>query len=223
MRFEIGTVAVEMIEDGDRQCVHVREGRGFEPDSLELWAGLCAKGGTVIDVGAYTGLYAISAALLGCTVIAFEPLPFNAERLRQNAKANGVNIDLRQMVASNKSGEAFITYNPRVPFTSGASLVNKAAQRTKLKIRAMAIDDLALEEVTAIKIDVERGEPLVLAGAMATIARCKPALMVEVLDDKLKAAVRSALPDYRIEAEIDVRNWLMLPEKKRRRRAKAAA
>jgi FkbM family methyltransferase len=220
MRFEVGTAAVEMIEDGDRQCAHVRDGRGFEPDSLAIWGGLCARGGTALDVGAYTGLYSISAALLGCSVIAFEPMPFNAKRLRLNSEANGVKVDLRQVVASDRSGETFITYNPRVKLTSGASLVGKGGQR--IKVRSMAIDDLKLEQVTAIKIDVERAEPLVLAGAVATIERCKPALLVEVLGDVEKAAVLAAVTGYRVEQEIDVRNWLMLPEKAKSRRRRAA-
>lgn len=209
MLFDIGTVSIDMIEEGDRVCAHIAAGKTFEPESLALWGAICAKKGNILDIGAYTGLYAISAAKLGCKVIAFEPMPFNAARLRDNARRNRAKIDLREMVASDKTGTVTITYNPLVPFTSGASLIRKNGD--KLSIGSMRLDDLGLDQLTGIKIDVERGEPLVLAGAQETIARCQPAILVEVLDEPRKALVKAALPGYRIAAKMDDRNWLMLP------------
>ena len=78
MRFNVGAAAVELREDGDRICAHIAAGKTFETDSLRVWAELCGQGGTVLDIGGYTGLFSISAALLGCMVIAFEPMPVNA-------------------------------------------------------------------------------------------------------------------------------------------------
>lgn len=218
MRFDIGGVAVDMREDGDRVCAHMKSGSGFETESLKAWGEMCAGGGAVLDIGAYTGLYAISAALLGCKVMAFEPMPFNAERLTDNARANGVlaagaaargKVDIRQAAVSDRVGETMITYNPKVAFTSGASLVRPTG--AKLPVKTVSIDSLKLRSLAAIKIDVERGEPLVIAGARETLTRCRPALLVEVLDEARKDALISLLPDYRIAKVLDVRNWLMLP------------
>lgn len=214
MKFQVGSVSVDMIEEDDRVCAHINAGKTFEPRSLEIWASLCAsRGNTVIDVGAYTGLFSISAALHSCRVVAFEPMPKNADRLRENVKANGNAakfIDLIEGAASDKVGSVQIGYSPNVKgLTSGASLLRKSG--SKLTIPALTIDILDLRNVTAIKIDVERNEPAVLRGARKTIHRCKPAILVEVLDDVCKAGVRAALPDYRVEEEIDVRNWFMLP------------
>ncbi len=218
MRFEVGAVGVELLDAGDRICMSVASGKPFEPETLVVWADLCRQAAAdkrmILDVGAYTGLFAIAAALHGCHAIAFEPMPPNADRLALNAKANqvaGEIVTFRGAVAD-KVGATELTYNPNVTgLTSGASLIRRTG--SKLSVKVTTIDAIALPplEVGAIKIDVERGEPAVLAGAKSTIARCRPAILLEVLDDERKAAVRQALPGYRIAAELDGRNWLMLP------------
>lgn len=218
MRFKVGEVAVELLEEGDRICMSVARGKPFEPETLVIWSRLCLEarqaGGLVVDVGAYSGLFSIAAALHGCNVIAFEPMPANLERLRANLKANKVagEVVIAPAAASDRIGEGEITFNPKASgLTSGASLVRRKGPRLAIKLTTIDATCLAPLLVSAIKIDVERAEPQVLAGAQATIARCRPAILVEVLDEERAAAVRAALPDYRIAAELDVRNWLMLP------------
>lgn len=210
MRIRIGAASVEMIEADDRVCARIASGKTFEPRTLEIWADLCAtRGGTVLDIGAYTGLFSISAAMLGCEVIAFEPMPQNAARCRENVRLNRMSVRLYEMALSDRIGSASIGYNPRVKLTSGASLLRRTL--AQLDVPVGTVDAFDLPGVSAIKIDVERGEPEVLRGASETIERCKPAVLVEVLDAERKAAVRSALPGYRVAEEIDQRNWLMLP------------
>ncbi len=213
MKLQVGRVCVDMIEADDRVCAHISAGRSFEPRSLQIWADLCAtRGNTVIDVGAYTGLYAISAALHMCRVVAFEPMPRNAARLRENAGRNHASqwIQLLEAAASDRQGSAEIVFNGRMRgLTSGASLM--ADKGDRLSVPVMTIDLLDLQNVSAIKIDVERNEPAVLLGARKTIERCKPAILCEVLDDVCKVGVKAALPGYEVVEEIDTRNWLMLP------------
>lgn len=213
MKFQVGSVSVEMIEADDRVCAHINAGKSFEPRSLQIWADFCAtRGGTVLDVGGYTGLFSIAAALHMRRVIAFEPMPRNAARFRENAKANNVQdwIQLIECAASDKCGTIEIGYSPTVKgLTSGASLLRKTG--SKLTVPMVTIDLLDLHHIAAIKIDVERNEPAVLRGARQTISRCKPAILLEVLDEPCKAGVLAALPDYRIAEEIDERNWLLLP------------
>lgn len=209
MDFRVGSVTVKLIKDGDRICEHVSNGNFFEPDSLDEWGKLCSKGGTVIDVGGYSGLFSIAAAKLGCRVICFEPMPLNAARIIENCRLNNVTIELYQAVASNVIGEVDLTYNPKVQgMTSGASLIRKKG--FKLSVKSLTIDSLNIDPI-AIKIDVERGEPLVLAGAKKTIDKSKPTILVEVLDDERENLVRNELSNYKIARTIDVRNWLMLP------------
>lgn len=207
---QVGPVTVSLLAKEDRIVGHIRDGKGFEPASLTAWAEMCANGGTVLDIGAYSGLFAIAAAKMGCKVFAFEPMPFNAKRLRENAKRNGVEIDLAECVVSNSTGPTNITFNPNVVgLTAGASLVRKKGM--KKPVHAVTIDSLMLDDVRAIKMDVERAEPLVLVGARNTLARCKPRMLVEALGETERAAVKTAVPSYRIEGVLDVRNLLMVP------------
>jgi FkbM family methyltransferase len=209
MDFVVGSTTVSLLENGDRICGHIQSGNTFEPQSLAAWAEMCEKGGTVIDVGGYSGLFAIAAAKMGCHVICFEPMPLNASRILENCHLNGVNVELHNAVASDEPGIVDLTYNPKVEgMTSGASLVRKKG--FKLPVRAMTIDSLNVNPV-AIKIDVERGEPLVLAGARETLARARPQLLVEVLDEEREELVRKSVDGYRVAAVVDVRNWLMIP------------
>lgn len=212
MQIQVGGVIVKLIEDGDRICGHINKGNTFEPESLAVWAELCRKapkGSYVIDVGGYTGLFSIAAALMGCKVICIEPMPLNVARIIENCRLNDVTIEIHQAVASSDVGKTELTYNPNVKgMTSGASLIRKKG--FKLQVKSITIDSLNVDPV-AIKIDVERGEPLVLAGSRKTIKRSKPSLLVEVLDDERSNLVKSSISNYKIKNIIDQRNWLMLP------------
>lgn len=208
----VAGLQLEFIEADDSIIRLLHTGKDFEPDTVERWGEICDQGGTVVDVGCYTGLFSIIAARLGCHVIAFEPMRKNYERCLENFQINKVVVDLRYACATDKDGPAEIKFNPRVPFlTSGASLVRPSGgvESKRHQVTGVTIDSLELEQCTAIKIDVERGEPLVLAGARETIARCKPALLVEVLGPHEGREIKVA--GYRRAEVLDERNWLMRP------------
>lgn len=202
-----GSVHVDLL-DGDRICHHHRNG-GFETESLAAWADLCRDGGTVYDVGAYTGIYSIAAAKLGCSVSAFEPLPKNVMRLKDNARINDVAIVLHQCAVADFSGTADLHYNPYVAFTSGASFV--AGGNAVLPVDVIRLDDLPVETVFAIKIDTERNEDKVLLGAAGIIKAHKPRFLIEALDELARARIKRLLPAYREAAFLDGRNMLMVP------------
>lgn len=203
---------VKMLAEGDRICASVLSGVPFEPDSLEKWGEVCRSGGTVLDIGAYTGLYSIKAALSGARPIAFEPLPFNRARMKANAALNRVKFSVNMEAVSDYCGEAKLTWNPKIPYTSGASLVRRKGER--MDVPVLTVDSLELKELTAMKIDVERAEPSVLAGAIATIKRLRPIILLEVLDQQRATKVWDILKSLRYKGKseyIDQRNWLMVP------------
>jgi FkbM family methyltransferase len=222
MRIRVGPASVLLEDKGDRICKHMAAGAEFEPETLEVWGRLClaSKGRVVIDVGAYSGLFTIAAALLECWPHAFEPMPRNKGRVVSNLMDNG-GIELRnrakvhEVALSDREGETVIHWNPSVPgLTSGASLVNRnlGAQRIEaLPVVVRTLDSFGFQDVAAIKIDVERAEPEVLRGARETIARCKPTLFVEVLGEKEEAAVLQAVEGYQVAKRLDTRNWMMVP------------
>lgn len=47
--------------------------KSFESETFDIWENYSKKEGTVIDIGAYTGIYSLVAAKMGASVISFEP------------------------------------------------------------------------------------------------------------------------------------------------------
>ena len=208
MKISVGPVEVKLI-DGDRIADHVAKKGSFEPASLEAWAKMVKSGKTAVDVGAYTGLFSISAALLGADVVAIEPIKRLVDRLLQNARINGVKLSLHQVAASDTEGQGSIAHNPAVAFSAGASIIRKKGPREPVKLATL--DSLGLVDVAAIKIDVERNEAAVLRGARKTLEKWRPSLLVEALDADLRAAVMREIPDYKLVGVLDVRNLHLEP------------
>jgi len=206
----VGQVSVQLIDD-DRICKSIISGKPFEPDSLMAWSEICKPGSSVIDVGAYSGLFSISASKLGVyRVIAIEPMSVMVRRLKYNIEINGAkNIYVIEAAASDKAGVARIGYNDEVHLTSGASILRKS--RASMEVSTVSLDEIKYHDVSVIKIDVERYEMNVLKGAMKLIDKCKPKLLVEVLDDAARTKVEMFLSDYRTVAFLDNRNILMEP------------
>lgn len=212
---------VKLITMNDRICTSVlgildKEKQGplpFEPETLPFWEDLCsAAGALVLDIGGYTGLYSLVAAKAGANVVCFEPLERNRKRIQENADLNGFHwVVPRSEAVADKVGTATITTNLKaVGLSSGSSIVRRVGADA-LEVKTISIDSLFLPRVDAIKIDVERAEHLVLAGAHQTLKRCKPILIVEVLGEDEEAKVMAALPDdYCVQNRLDRRNWIMV-------------
>lgn len=167
---------VDLIPDGDMVLQHqARTGKPFEAESVTAWLGSTTHG-LALDVGAYTGLYALLAARNGARVMAFEPNPAVYDRLLQNVAANGY-LDLTPvpLALSDRCGRAAMTVNAAVKLTSAGRLSEGST------VELVTMDSLELESVVAVKIDVEGHECAVLRGALQTLIRCSPLLITEAL------------------------------------------
>lgn len=167
---------VELIEQNDKVIHHQsKTGKPFEAESIAAWCD--AAKGIVLDVGAYTGLYAILAAQRGAEVIAFEPNPEVHSRLLENVRLNGVRVTCYKQAVSDCTGEVSFVGRPGVALTSAGKIVQGAGTE------AITIDDLCLEGVSAIKIDVEGHEENVIAGMLETLRKYHPLLITEALSE----------------------------------------
>ena len=212
MIFEVDGVSVNLVDTDDRTVLHIQRG-GYEVDSLLVWSRIMRPGMVALDVGAYTGLYAIIAALRGAQVIAIEPMPAHCWRLSVNVKRNKVRVNMLAVAASDYEGTATLNYNPKVPLTTGASLENGIYKHTAgIVVKCITIDSLGLENVGAIKVNVERHEPCVIRGAMKTIERYRPPMLVETLDGDMRKKVLELLPSYEAASILDGRNTLFTPK-----------
>lgn len=175
---------VTLIKAGDSVLrAHRERPDGFEPQTRAVWRALALKdGGTFIDAGAYTGFYSILASINGADrVMAFEPNVGVLHRLLLNLEENGAdNVSVHPHALSRVSGERFQVrginaMSSAATIDGDGSIIGSAS--------TLALDDLELRQVTAIKIDVERHEFDVLLGAERTIKRCRPRILVELLGD----------------------------------------
>jgi FkbM family methyltransferase len=213
MIFEVGGMPITLIDTDDRQVIHMVAGRGYEKESLSMWASIVKAHRVALDIGAYTGLYSIIAAKFGAQAVAMEPMPVNRWRMNCNFAANKVAVLMLPVAASDEDGVAKLCYNPRVPLTTGASLEPGVPEHTEfIMVDKITVDALALTNVAAIKIDVERHEPCVLRGARNTIERDRPSILIETLDAAMRMAVLNVLPSYEEVAILDGRNTLYLPK-----------
>lgn len=204
--YSVGPVLVQMLP-GCRVAARAEHGEPFEPESLALWAEIVTPGRAALDVGAYTGLYAIAAAKLGALAYAFEPLPEQGDRLQANAELNAVKLTLHRVAIADTSGAAEFRFNAQVPLTSGGSLVGKGMETATVITRRL--DDLDLPPVAAIKIDVERAEGKVLKGAARLLSRNRPEIIAEVLNLEDVHKLEALCPGYRMRRVLDDRNaWL---------------
>lgn len=163
-----------------------RADRG-EPE-LRLLPFLVDKNKAAIDVGANTGLYTYFLSQLAKNVYSFEPHKKLADFL---VKATDKNVTVFNKAVSNDNSE-HVFYTPVI---NGKKSLNIASfDRESIKqyeceeeiIKSVQLDELDLEDIGFIKIDVEGHELSVLKGAVKTINKFRPVMLIEILPDGKK-------------------------------------
>jgi FkbM family methyltransferase len=168
--------------------------KGYEPESTKIWVELARKSKVIFDIGAYTGLYSLLAALVNskAKVFAFEPIDAHYNHLKRNIEINNFdNIVPVKKIVSDKVGINKL----KIPYGSllqgSASIIDKFDRKDieeELLIDSITIDFFIKEKnikvVDLVKIDVEAAEPIVLKGMCETIQNYYPTFIIEVLPHK---------------------------------------
>ena len=140
-------------------------------------------GGVALDVGANIGSYTRLLAGLADEVIAIEPVPETFGHLRFNMHSLGVrNVRLLNAAASDRDGQVVIEiprYRRGPEAIADARVVQSPTNLRHFMVAAMRIDSLTLNRLDFIKIDVEGHEIPVVRGALETIERFRPAMIIE--------------------------------------------
>ena len=148
------------------------------------------EGEWIVDVGANVGHLCVQFARWtrsGGRVLAIEPEPHNLAALHAALRRSGLESRVLVVagVAAEADGELHLTVNPHNPAD------HRLGERG-IPVRAHALDRLLLEHgeppVGLVKIDVQGAEPRVIEGALRTLERCRPALLVEIDDRALREA-----------------------------------
>jgi FkbM family methyltransferase len=173
-------------------------GNGWEGTSLRLWTRLVPHAATILDIGANTGAYALAAATLNpaARVMAFEPAPQIARRLRQNVAMNRLAIEVVEAGVSDRTDTA-ILHEPEADHSYSASLEPAMVQGQpglrRTSIAVTRLDDFAaahhLGRLELLKIDAEMHEVPILDGLGRRLAEDRPAMLIEVLTPRIGAEV----------------------------------
>jgi FkbM family methyltransferase len=180
-------------------------GNGYEGTSLQIWRRLAPHARVILDVGANTGIYALVARCVNqrATVIAVEPVERVFHRLQRNVELNGGNVTLEKLAASDTTGQAVI-YDRPADHELTASLDPLMDEYcggggVEYTVPTKRLDDLlsgaGLRSIDLIKIDVELFEPQVLLGMGAFLSNCRPALLVEILNEAVAREVNDITRD----------------------------
>jgi FkbM family methyltransferase len=138
---------------------------------------ICARGGVMIDVGAWYGPWSQRLVRRADRLIAIEP----TSRHRALRAILPARADVLCAAASDHAGVGLLWNRGRGDGAEGlSSLLYRDIHASSVSVPLIRIDDLGVTGLTFIKIDVEGHELAVLRGAESTIRRDMPRLLIEV-------------------------------------------
>jgi len=170
---------------------------------------LLHRPGTLVDIGAHDGLLTIPLARLpGSRVLAFEPLPTAIARLKAALRAafgeEPAHVACHHLALGDHEGSITLA----MPVLDGvaqeqwastakdyAAHVSARVTVERFTVPMRTLDDFALADVTAIKLDAEGAEYEILRGARETLLRCRPVLTLE-LEERHRQGSTYAVPAY---------------------------
>ena len=162
----------------------------FEPRLVDYLKRIVRPGDTVLDVGANIGFHTLEswrAVGPGGRVISIEASPAHTAAVRKNLETNGLPAgDVINVAVGDRDGEVDLG------LPSGGNLgmfgIN-AGSEAAFSIPMRRIDDLlasaSVSRLSLVKMDIEGSELGALRGAAGTLAKHRPALLIELNDEAL--------------------------------------
>lgn len=164
----------------------IRETSVFEGYSTKAVKKLIKNGDIILDVGANIGYYSvIMSKLIGNDgkIYSFEPTKYFRDVLEVNLKINSItNVTVLSYGLSDFKKSLEIQIG-----SSSASLHNTSEKEDllretiELNVLDEVINELDINRIDFIKIDVDGHEPAFLKGALKTIEKYKPIVLLEVM------------------------------------------
>lgn len=180
---------------------------GYEPETTRVFMQLARLATVVLDIGAYTGYFALLAALCNPTaeVYAFEPLPELCVRIRQNVQLNHVVNMTCVPCAVGKQDESARFFRGGNAMPSCSSLSQEFALANCMVVREVNVPVVRLDTwvasaglttVDLLKIDTESTEPDVLAGMPQLLKESRPHIICEVFREHTAPALEAVLSPW---------------------------
>ncbi len=185
-----------LLDPRDLVSASILRGGAWQPEIWESLSPNLSEGSVFLDVGAHIGYFSMKAAVkVGASgrVVSFEPNPETLKLLRDNVAVNHAQNVIVEPIACTDREQTLTLYGGPPSNTGMSSLDSRNVPlegAPKLyTVRGRPIDDvvreLKLARVDAIKIDVEGAEVMVLRGALETLKRFHPKIVVEVVREQL--------------------------------------
>jgi FkbM family methyltransferase len=158
---------------------------------LQAAASRIIKPGMVVyDVGANIGYISLMAARLvgeSGRVFSFEALPANIARLEQNVTLNALQeqIEVIHSAVVDKAGKVtFLTHASGAMGKALGSAGRDEHYSQTIKVQGIALDDFVFLQgnppPALIKMDIEGGEGMALAGMPRLLKEVRPVLLIEL-------------------------------------------
>jgi len=188
----------------------VLDGRVWEPDTLAFLASLPDD---LVHAGAYFGDFLPALArsrAAGDRVWAFEPNPENYRCASVTAEINGLaNVELRNAgLGERRSTPLMRLWDADGRALGGMSHVlaadAEAPPADVARVAVVTVDEAfpSDRKLSALQLDVEGFEVPALMGALATIRRCRPVIVVESVPDEAWLTEHLFPQGYRAERKI---------------------
>lgn len=133
-----------------------------------------------IDIGGHTGMWSWLMAKDFQLVYAFEPVPVHRACFEENT-AECKNVMLFPQALGAEAG--MVKMKTHTANSTGDTGVDISAAPDEQDVEMITLDQLNLSNVGFIKIDCEGYEFNVVKGAVETITRCRPIIIVEQKGD----------------------------------------
>lgn len=148
----------------------------YQQDNVFHACSVCKPSGRsyAVDIGANIGLISLQLAYKFWNVLAIEPRPDTYECLKRNTR-KFQQIKCMHAAITDKSGPIGFSGSPT---DCAHSQVDTAAET---QVPGFRLDDIDLEGCDLIKIDTEGHELEVITGALATIEKWHPVIILEEL------------------------------------------
>ena len=177
---------LNIINDDSSVVKHFWKG-SHDLKDLDLWFEITKDEGLVIDIGAHTGLYTITALRANPknNVICFEPYFMNLSRLITNLRLNGLSKNVSTVLAavSDFDGKSNFEITTEKSYMSKGGKLSEKGQDTNVhKLDTLFLKNFE-KKINAIKIDTEGEDFKVLLGAKNLIMEHKPKIIIEAREE----------------------------------------
>lgn len=187
----------------------------FDLAEAFVFSRLVRPGMVLVDAGANIGQY----TLLGSTAVgaagavhSFEPVPQNWRHLRHHVELNRcANVHLNQLGLWDSSRKMLVGMPAGITGNAGAFSVRGGAEPSGVEISVITLDEYLahnkVDRVDFLKLDVEGAEPWVIQGAMGTLERDRPLILMEVNRAALEDLGASPAKLWNTFAALGYRAW----------------